>query len=237
MKACIAKHITPQLEWDDVVPLACAAYNFFPNEHSRESPFFLMFGRDPLLPLAKLLRPKLRYLGNEESILSLESFQNIYQLVVTNLKIAGQKRQTSLTVDSKLKEGDLVLIKNHTAKAFQPRFKGNFRVIKQKGNQVEIKPAEGGETTKIHVTDIKKVIPADHISTQLPDYNKLGRLTKLRLNLKSIPDLDWQLASELHPNLALYKTAKMSNQVTATTQATSMVTAEIVTKSIKLKQD
>ena len=174
LKACIAKHISPQLEWDDVVPLACAAYNFFPNEHSRESHFFLMFGRDLLLPLTKLLRPKLRYMGNEESILSLESLQNIYQLVVTNLKIAHEKRQPSLIVDSKLKEGDLVLIKNHTAKAFQPRFKGNFCVIKQKGNQVEIKPAEGGETIKVHVTDIKKIIPAEHISAQLPDYNKLG---------------------------------------------------------------
>ena len=142
-----------------------------------------------------------------------------------------------MIVDSKLKEGDLVLIKNHTAKAFQLRFKENFCIIKQKGSWVEIKPAEGGETTKVHVTDIKKVIPADHISTQLPDYNKFGRLTKLRLNLKSIPDLDWQLASELHLNLALYKTAKISDQVTATTQTTSMVTVEIVTKSIKLKQD
>ena len=237
LKACIAKHITPQLEWDDVVPLACTAYNFFPNEHSRESPFFLMFGWDPLLPITKLLRPKLRYLGNEESILSLESLQNIYQLVVTNLKIACEKRQPNLIVDPKLKEGDLVLIKNHTAKAFQPRFKGNFCVIKQKGNQVEIKPAEGGETIKVHVTDIKKIIPADHIAAQLPDYNKLGRLTKLRLNPKSIPDLDWQLASELHPNLPLYKTAKITDQITATTQATSLITAEIVTKSIKLKQD
>ena len=102
---------------------------------------------------------------------------------------------------------------------------------------MEIKPAEGGETTKVHVTDIKKVIPSEHISTQLSDYNKLGQLTKLRLNPKSIPDLDWQLASELHPNLALYKNAKMSNQVTATTQTTYMVTAEIATKSIKLKRD
>ena len=168
LKACIAKHITPQLEWDDV-PLACAAYNFFPNEHSRESPFFLMFGRDPFLPLTKLLRPKLRYLGNEESILSLESLQNIYQLVV-----AREKRQPSLIVDPKLKEGDLVLIKNQTAKAFQPRFKENFHVIKQKGNQVEIKPAEGGETIRVHVTDVKKIIRTDHISAQLPDYNKLG---------------------------------------------------------------
>ena len=32
LKACIAKHIAPQLEWDDIVPLACAAYNFLPNQ-------------------------------------------------------------------------------------------------------------------------------------------------------------------------------------------------------------
>ena len=43
LKACIAKHLNPQLEWDDVIPPACAAYNFLPNEHSRESPFFLMY--------------------------------------------------------------------------------------------------------------------------------------------------------------------------------------------------
>ena len=58
LKACISKHITPQVEWDDVVPLACAAYNFLPNEHSKESPFFLMFGRDAILPLNKLLQPQ-----------------------------------------------------------------------------------------------------------------------------------------------------------------------------------
>ena len=61
-------------------------------------------------------------------------------------------------------------------------------------------------------------------------------MTKLRLNPKSIPDLDWQLASELYPNISLYQTAKISDQVTATIQATTMVTAEIVSKTIKLKQ-
>ena len=88
LKTCIAKHINPQLEWDDVVPLACAAYNFLPNEHSRESPFFLMYRRDPLLLLNKLLQPKIRNLGNDENILSLEALKNMYQLVVTNLKLA-----------------------------------------------------------------------------------------------------------------------------------------------------
>ena len=129
LKACIAKHINSQLEWDDDVPLACAAYKFLLNEHSRESPFFLMYGRDPLLPLTKLLQPKVRYLGNDENILSLEALKNIYQLVVANLKLVREKRQLNLYIDSKLKEGDLVLLKDHTAKEFQPRFKGNYRVV------------------------------------------------------------------------------------------------------------
>ena len=90
-----------------------------------------------------------------------------------------------------MKEGDLVLVKDHSAKPFQPRFKGNFRVIGQKGNKVEVKPLHGGETAKYHVTDIKKVLLADQAIAQLPDYNQLGRLTKLRLNPKDIPDLGW----------------------------------------------
>lgn len=44
LKACLSKHITEHMEWDDVTDLATAAYNFFPNEHSKESPFFLMYG-------------------------------------------------------------------------------------------------------------------------------------------------------------------------------------------------
>ena len=88
LKACIAKHVAPQLEWDVLVPLACAAYNFIPNEHSKESPFFLMFGRDPALPLNTLLGLKMRYLGNDINILSLEAMKNMFEIVATNLKKA-----------------------------------------------------------------------------------------------------------------------------------------------------
>ena len=61
LKACLSKHVSSRLEWDDVVPLACAAYNFMPNEHSKESPFFLMFGREALLHLHTLFKPSVRY--------------------------------------------------------------------------------------------------------------------------------------------------------------------------------
>ena len=53
------------------------------------------------------------------------------------------------------------------------------------------------------------MLPADQAITQLPDYNKLRRWTKLRLNPRDIPDLKWQITSELNINPALsYHRAK-----------------------------
>ena len=88
LEACIAKHVAPQLEWDVLVPLTCAAYNFIPNEHSKESPIFLMFGRDPILCLNTLLGPKMRYLGNDINILSLEAMKYRFEIAATNHKMA-----------------------------------------------------------------------------------------------------------------------------------------------------
>ena len=111
LKACIAKHIAPQLEWDVLVPLACAAYNFIPNEHSKESPFFLMFGRDPILPLNTLLGPKIRYLGNDVNILSLEAMKNMFEIATTNLKMAQERRDPENDPKPiKLQPGDTVLV-------------------------------------------------------------------------------------------------------------------------------
>ena len=199
LKACISKHITPQIEWDDVLPLACAAYNFLPNEHSKESPFFLMFGRDAILPLNKLLQPQVQYLGNDENILSMEALKNIYEMVAQNLKLAHAKITDNINpIPTKLKEGDLVLIKDHTAKAFQPRYVGNIRIVSFKGNQVEVHKTEGGNTTWVHLTDVKYILPVDNVINKLPDYQSFGRKTKLRLNPDRIPDLHWNLSTTLN---------------------------------------
>ena len=50
LKSCIAKHIINNTEWDKFTDLATAACNFIPNVSSKESPFFLMFGRDSYMP-------------------------------------------------------------------------------------------------------------------------------------------------------------------------------------------
>ena len=87
----MSKHVSKSLKLDQVVPLACTAYAL-PNERSKESPFFLMFGRDPIVPLNSLLMPTVKYSGTDENILSLEALMNMYKFIASNLELAQKKR-------------------------------------------------------------------------------------------------------------------------------------------------
>ena len=82
----MGKHINTHLEWDEVIPMVMAACNFFPHAPSKERPFFLMFGRDPLRGLQKLLGETTRYLGECGGKLDLTALQNTYQLAAQNVK-------------------------------------------------------------------------------------------------------------------------------------------------------
>ena len=154
-----------------------------------------------------LLQPQVQYLGNDENILLMQALKNIYEMVAQNLKMACTKiTENSNPIPTKLKEGDLVLIKDHTAKAFQPRYVGKYRIVSFKGNQVEVSKTEGGNTTWVHLTDVKYILPVDNVITKLPDYQRFSRKTKLRLNPDRIPNLHWNLSTTLN------KTPTMTTQ-------------------------
>ena len=141
----------------------------------------------------------MQYLGNDENTLSMQALKNIYEMVAQNLKIACTKITDNVNpVPTKLKEGDLVLIKDHTAKAFQPCYVGNYRLVSFKGNQVEVCKTEGENTTWVHLMDVKYTLPVDNVITKLPDYQCFGRKTKLRLNPNRIPNLHWKLSTTLN---------------------------------------
>ena len=82
LKACIAKHMTNGLEWDQIMAMATAAYNYFPNMSAKESVFFLMYGRDPVNKLSSILNAPRKYLGDETGLPDLEALKNMYQMVV-----------------------------------------------------------------------------------------------------------------------------------------------------------
>ena len=119
-KDCICTFsIDGVLEWDHLLPYATAAFNWFPNEHSQESPHFLCFGFDPYLPhQAAFLQPKLRCLGLDRGMISLDKLTQAYLLTASNTN-KGQSKQSKGKYDDILhyKIGDLVMIRNFHKKS------------------------------------------------------------------------------------------------------------------------
>ena len=98
---------------DQLFPCATAAFNWFPNEHSQESPHFLYFGCDPYLPhSATFLQPKLRYLGSDEGMTHLNKLHQTYMLTALNTKEAHSKQKHEKHDDvPTFKIGDLTTVK------------------------------------------------------------------------------------------------------------------------------
>ena len=91
LKMCIGKHINHRLEWDELTPMATACFNFFPNCNTRESAFFIMFGRDPINKLNMLLHSARRYFHDDNGLPNLEALKNIYQVVAQQLFNSREK--------------------------------------------------------------------------------------------------------------------------------------------------
>ena len=88
-----------------------------------------MFGRDPVLPLNTLLSPKIRYLGNDMNVLSLEALKDMFEIDATNLKMATEKGDPENNpLPTKLQPGDMVLVQNHTKGPFDPKYVGDYQV-------------------------------------------------------------------------------------------------------------
>ena len=198
------------MEWDEVVTFVCVLYNFLPNEHSREAPFFLIFGRDPRLPLNEYLKPRLCYLGNDETIISLEAMKDIYTMAAHNLKLARTRMQKITTQhEVKVKIGDLIMIKAKRKQAFEPRYEGYYRIVKIRGNQVVTIPIEGGNMKTADIKHVKPILPMDWVVNAIPDYTQFGKRTKLSLDPNKIPDLGWTLTTKVSSLLGVIQGPKL----------------------------
>ena len=192
-KACIAKHIRGGgVEWDELVPLAVSAYNFFPCQSSKESPFVLMFGRDPITPVAKLLEPKPRYYGERGAALKMDTLRRLYTIVVQNIRKAREKVPTKEEEPHKFKVNDMVLVKDPDAAVFEPRYQPNFRVTAIFGNnRIEVQDERGHKSIR-RSAHVKYIEPREKVEKQLPSKEVIknyGRSAKLLLAPRDIPDL------------------------------------------------
>ena len=200
-KACISKLIwRNQLEWDEIVPLATPAYNFFPCQLSRESPFVLMFGRDPITPFLSLLEPSPRYWGERGGHLHLDALHHLYVVRAENLKRAREKENTETEANplNDVKLGDLVLVRNINSGIFEPKYSPNYRIIAIHGNNHTAVKVSDSKMQVRYRGHMKKIDPVDKVISLVPsaeDYQNFGRKTKLLIHPDNIPDTNISLPS------------------------------------------
>ena len=202
LKATIAKQLETRVEWDDLVWKATAAYNFFPTESSGVAPFFLMFGREAAVKHTLLQSENPKYLGTDDGMINVGLMTKLYNIVAHNLNEArkardGNKKGTKPKEPVVLCVGDNVLIRDHTSKAFQPKYK-DFCIVGLLGkNQIEIKDNHS-HMTKVHRKDVKK-IPMTEKVCQLYEEEQLGKTREGRkaVPVNKMPELGWDIAETL----------------------------------------
>ena len=106
--------------WDIHLNQALAAIRFNVSTSKNFSPFAIMFGRDPTLPIDNLLKPRRKCLGQEHHLIALEKSHESFMLVHRNLRKA-KKRQAHYAnqgaKDIDYKVGDPVFLKINTQKS------------------------------------------------------------------------------------------------------------------------
>ena len=200
LKSCIAKHNRgAEVEWDDLIPLAVSAYNFFPCQSSKESPFVLMFGWDPITPIAKLLEPKLKFYGEKGVSLRMDTLRKLYTVVEENIRKAREKQPRQEATPPKLQVNDLVLVKDPESAVFEPRYMPNYRMTAIFGsNRIEVQDERGNKSVR-RAAHVKVCRPVDKVINQLPPqavYEQYGRTSKLLTHPKDVPQIPLQLFDE-----------------------------------------
>ena len=82
MNDIISKYVSPgQRDWDEYLSTALMAYRMSSNASTRHTPFFLVYGRDPVLPMDTLLEPRLKYMGEDYVTIALERLHKAFSAV------------------------------------------------------------------------------------------------------------------------------------------------------------
>lgn len=86
-----------QRDWDTYLPYVMFAYRTSIHESTQETPFFLMHGREPVLPIeAVMCPPTLQYTSSDDyKSEMMTKLQEAFNLVKDNLQSAAQKQKLS----------------------------------------------------------------------------------------------------------------------------------------------
>ena len=130
--------------WDKYLNQVLASYRITPNLAMAEMPFFLVYGRDPNLPLHQLLEPIHHFLGDPDSgMINLETHR--LALAIAKKTLDENRFTTTQKTISRDKPafhiGDHVYFKNKQPSKWDLKWRLGYRIvcIEHDGHFIHIK--------------------------------------------------------------------------------------------------
>lgn len=84
-------------DWDLCLTQALAAVRFTINETTKFLPYYMLFGRDVVLPMYNLLRPRRKYMGEEQQ-------HRLFVQARRRIKRAQKRRNDRVNASKKMVE-------------------------------------------------------------------------------------------------------------------------------------
>ena len=105
--------------WDTFIPAMLMAYRTSVQDSMQFSPFYMLYGRDPVLPIDTLLQPKMRYMGDDYIPTLLHQLHQVHIDAKENLSEARERNKERINKKAILKQfapGDAVYYYNTVVK-------------------------------------------------------------------------------------------------------------------------
>ena len=145
--------------WDKYLNQVLASYRITSNLATAELPFFLVYGRDPNLPLHQLLEPIQCFLGDPDSgMLDLET----HRLALLIAKKTLDENRFTVTQKTMARDkpafqiGDHVYFKNKQPGKWDLKWRPGYRIVHKEhdGHFIHIENQATGKIQSCNVTDI-----------------------------------------------------------------------------------
>ena len=170
-------------DWDRYLPYVTFAYNTTAHSATKESPFFLLYGRQARLPIDNMLLPE-----GEHEDLSVEEYR---AELVEGLRIAHEYSRAALERDKQAMEArrgpgrnvptfkpdELVMVKNpalHNAVGLTRKltntWTGPFKIIRQMGPTTYMVTGVAGRGRSVSVNRLKHFVDTEHVEVEEADY-------------------------------------------------------------------
>ena len=118
-------------------------------------------------------------------------YQMVAQQLMNSRECYVKSNKYNKIPDHGILVGDPVLVKDHTAKSFAPKYKEDFQVVQIYGTNALQVSDKRGRLHNVHITDVRKINMTKKVATQLKEVYDKGRLAKNLIPQGHIPDLGW----------------------------------------------